>query len=441
MENNKRVVLPKNELIKYIQDSNDNVLDLSLPSLTIIGLILIILDYFFYPGFREHNSIFILLSHCALFLPNFLMWIFIKYRNKIFPLLSFLSIILTVFLALYNHITIFHQITVYGYGLIGALIIVYLPSFQILLISFLSYAILVVMLITNTPVNELLRSNMLNGLVATVIAILAAHFKNKILYVTFEKNYLLKRSKKELEFKKMIIEENFNQLKDYEKKKDKMLAAIAHELNTPLSVIYGHLSIIKKKCEKNEKFKRSCSAIERNTDRLIKNVSNILNLMKSQITDVAEKLEIIELVKYLEPIIYDYEIVLKQHKIKFTCEIADVKIFINKENLRIIIENLLDNAYKYSKEGSNIIFFVEKEGKRIKFGVKDEGIGISMDEKDKIFEEFYRAKLGKTKQIPGLGLGLSIVSSLLSKYGSKLEYTSELGKGSTFYFYLEEYEK
>ncbi|MCD6578246.1 hypothetical protein J7L48_02085, partial [bacterium] len=66
----KEIILPKNELIKYIENSNADVLNLSVPSLTIIGLALVILDYFFYPGFKEENSIFIHLSHWALFLPH-----------------------------------------------------------------------------------------------------------------------------------------------------------------------------------------------------------------------------------------------------------------------------------------------------------------------------------------------------------------------------------
>ncbi len=440
MEEVKKIILPDNILNREIRNSNFEALNFFIPFLTIIGIILVGLDFIFFKGFKEENSIYIHLAHWFLFLPNLLMWFFIRRKKNYFPILAFSMTMLAVFLTLLYDLRVFTNITVYIYGIMSAFFILYFKPKEAFILILLSFIIFVLLLTTMTPINKLYRSNLINGTVATIIAFLFARIKNNLLYKTFVKEYQLKKSKEEIEVKNNTIEDNFKQLQEYEKKKDKMLAAVAHELNTPLSVIYGHLNLIKSKLQEDDTFEKPYFAIERNVKRLMNNVSKILDLMKSQVTDSEEKEEIIELKKYLKPICYDYNALAKEKGKHFHNKIMDVKLFINRENLQIIIENLLDNAFKYSKAGSNIHFFAESTGEKVKIGVEDEGLGVADDDKDRILEEFYRAKLGKTKQIPGLGLGLSIVNGLLAKYNSKLEYTSELDKGSTFYFYLDKYE-
>jgi signal transduction histidine kinase len=108
----------------------------------------------------------------------------------------------------------------------------------------------------------------------------------------------------------------------------------------------------------------------------------------------------------------------------------------NKYQIRQVIENLLDNAIRYSREKGVVEIKIERKGKKVYFEVKDNGVGIPKEEQKYIFQKFFRAKNIKRYQTIGTGLGLYISKALVERSGGKIGFFSQEGKGSTFWFTL-----
>jgi signal transduction histidine kinase len=106
-------------------------------------------------------------------------------------------------------------------------------------------------------------------------------------------------------------------------------------------------------------------------------------------------------------------------------------IIADEDRLRDVIYNLLDNAVKYSHSGGLVSLRAELEGDRVRLSVSDQGVGISEADLPRIFERFYRADKGRSRELGGTGLGLSIVKHIVQLHGGTIEGTSAPGKGTT----------
>jgi len=107
----------------------------------------------------------------------------------------------------------------------------------------------------------------------------------------------------------------------------------------------------------------------------------------------------------------------------------------NDEMVRLFT-NLISNAVKYNKENGRININVSGEDKFIKIEIADTGIGLKPAEQEKLFQEFFRAKNEKTKNISGTGLGLSIVKRIIESYSGKIKVESEYGSGTSIKVFL-----
>ena len=108
----------------------------------------------------------------------------------------------------------------------------------------------------------------------------------------------------------------------------------------------------------------------------------------------------------------------------------DVKRSVNGELLRILVNNLIQNAFRYGKKNGNVYVRLYEEDKKAVIKVRDDGIGISADELLRIWERFYRIDKSRSKK--GLGLGLSLVKQITEYYGGSVNVSSEEGKGTEF---------
>ena len=112
------------------------------------------------------------------------------------------------------------------------------------------------------------------------------------------------------------------------------------------------------------------------------------------------------------------------------------KVKADSGEINRIFTNIISNAMKYNKDNGSITATVKKSGNYIVCSIKDTGIGMRPQDKEKLFQEFYRIKNDKTRNIPGTGLGLSIVKRIVESYAGKIEVNSEYGVGSEFIVYL-----
>ena len=107
-------------------------------------------------------------------------------------------------------------------------------------------------------------------------------------------------------------------------------------------------------------------------------------------------------------------------------------VLADRDALSIIVANLVDNAIKYTPEGGTVSVTTGREGMYATIAVRDTGIGLSAEDRERIFEEFYRVRSEQTHGITGTGLGLSLVKRLVEQHQGSIGVGSEPGKGSTF---------
>ena len=123
-------------------------------------------------------------------------------------------------------------------------------------------------------------------------------------------------------------------------------------------------------------------------------------------------------------------------KIKFESKENLPKVFADSSQIKLVIENLIDNAMRYTKEGGKVGILLERKGKGVIFRIKDDGVGIPARDQKSIFQKFFRSGNALRHRTQGSGLGLYIAKSMVEKSGGKIGFKSEENKGSTFWFNL-----
>lgn len=211
--------------------------------------------------------------------------------------------------------------------------------------------------------------------------------------------------------------------------KSAFLANMSHEIRTPLNAIVGFSQLLPA-AETAEEKKLYSGIINQNSDILLQLINDILDLSKIE----AGTLEYIKRPMNLGEVCRTIYAVHKERVkegVTLVFDNEDENLFIEGDQNRImqVITNFLTNASKFTYEGEIRLGF-ERTDKNIRVYVKDTGIGIEPEKVDHVFERF--VKLNSFAQ--GTGLGLSICQMIIEKIGGEIGVTSELGKGSTFYF-------
>lgn len=233
----------------------------------------------------------------------------------------------------------------------------------------------------------------------------------------------------------LVVVNDISNLKHLDNLKRDLVANVSHELKTPITSIKGFVETLLEGGEDPLKAKRFLEIISKQTDRLIAIINDLLSL--SRLEQNADSNEINYEESEIEPLINsaieDYEFRAKEKNISIyvKCD-SNLKAEVNKLLIEQAIDNLLDNAIKYSDNNKsiNIISHIN-EGSLI-ISVKDEGFGISKEDIPRLFERFYRVDKSRSRDEGGTGLGLAIVKHIAQVHNGSVEVESEPGKGSTF---------
>ncbi len=219
------------------------------------------------------------------------------------------------------------------------------------------------------------------------------------------------------------------------------LQNLSHELKTPIFAIQGYVDTLLDGAiynnEVNEKFLANAS----------KNVNRLVNLLDD--LDEISKLESGELKMLFENfIIQDVvkevfeSLELKAHKKAIKCSIKKgcefpINVYADKERIRQVCTNLIDNAVKYGKEYGNIeASFYNVDGNNVLIEISDDGYGIAEDHLNRIFERFYRTDLARSRKAGGSGLGLAICKHIIEAHRQNIHVRSKIDVGSSFGFTL-----
>ncbi|MHC1737574.1 MAG: response regulator [Ignavibacteriaceae bacterium] len=214
--------------------------------------------------------------------------------------------------------------------------------------------------------------------------------------------------------------------------KSSFLANMSHELRTPLQAINGYADILHHDIE-DPQFKEMAKGIYNSGIRLSETLNLILDLSKLESEKMDFFYQKIDLVKETEDIIDQFTETAERKGlvIKFVFSQSPISINTDGRAIRSILNNLINNAVKYTDEGGISINISLLEN-FVEIKVADSGIGIALEHQQTIFEEFRQVSEGISRNFEGTGLGLNITKKLVEKFGGVISVDSEIGIGSTF---------
>ncbi|PJJ80212.1 sensor histidine kinase [Mucilaginibacter auburnensis] len=230
-------------------------------------------------------------------------------------------------------------------------------------------------------------------------------------------------------------------LKVQEKFRRDFLSNISHEFKTPLFAIQGYIEAIQDDdLEDKEMVRQFLDKASRNVDRLsylIKDLDEISKLESGELPINYSRFKINDLIK---EVIETLEIKAKQHHIKISFKQKyDEPTTVNADRQKItqVLVNLLDNSFKYGKQGGTTSVTLFDLDEQVLVEVTDDGIGIEEKYLPRLFERFFRTDASRSRQIGGSGLGLAIVKHIIEAHQQTINVRSTEGLGSTFGFTLE----
>lgn len=225
--------------------------------------------------------------------------------------------------------------------------------------------------------------------------------------------------------------------KELEQRKDDFISMAGHELKTPLAALKLQTQLLAKQLAK-QGISHSISVLPRmeeranHLERLINELLDVSKMREGRLEYCWEPVDLDALlqsvVEIMQPMSTTHTIVVRGT--------APGQLIGDKGRLEQVFTNLINNALKYSPDASMVEIEVSTRGKMVIVSVRDQGIGIPQEQREKVFERFYRASAPGQKAFPGLGMGLYIVAEIVKQHGGTITVESQLGKGSTFYVTL-----
>ena len=223
--------------------------------------------------------------------------------------------------------------------------------------------------------------------------------------------------------------------------KTEFISTVSHELSTPMSSIQGISEILGAgKVKERSKREELLNLIACESSRLSRLLRNILDFGKIEQGAETFHLERAEVISVIEEAAEIFRSQLEVQGFKLRIETPDEPVYldIDRDAVKQVLINLIDNAMKYSLEKKEIDILLIAEKGKVEIRVKDKGIGIPEEELEKVFEKFHRVPQGIQLNPKGVGLGLKLVRCIMKSHGGEVKVESARGKGSTFRLFFPE---
>lgn len=230
---------------------------------------------------------------------------------------------------------------------------------------------------------------------------------------------------------------DIHEIKELDQQKDYFISLASHELKTPVTSLKGYTQLLQTTYQEHgDSFLiNALDVIEKQTVRLNKFIAELLDLSKIKSGNLLFDEEYFELNHFLKEIMEEKRQLNPRHLINFDAGDAAV-VYADKERIRQVVANIVNNAVKYSPGSNTIYVKSEIRNDEVVVSIEDHGIGITEVDQGKIFDRFYRAADKSAKTYPGFGIGLYIASEIIKRSNGTISVKSEPGKGSVFYFSL-----
>jgi len=223
-------------------------------------------------------------------------------------------------------------------------------------------------------------------------------------------------------------------LRELDRIKSDFVATVSHELRTPLTNIIGSIEVLADGDfgELTPQQGRVVDVMERNSRRLLELIKDLLDLNQIESEGLGIRLASTELRPLVDGVRSQVAGVAEARNVTMVFELDDElgSAVVDGHQLVRVLENLLTNAVKFSPEGETVTVRVERTGSHVVVVVADHGIGIPAEEQERLFTRFFRSSAATENAIPGTGLGLVIVKSIVEDHGGTISVDSTLGEGT-----------
>ena len=227
-------------------------------------------------------------------------------------------------------------------------------------------------------------------------------------------------------------------VEDLSRLKDEFLSIASHELRTPVTSIKGYTQLAKTLIKENDLATSEeylDTALDQ-IDRMSRLILELLDVSRIETGKLEMRREAIEWPQFVRNVVQRHHTAVSDRLFHVNIPEMTAVIMGDRDRLEQVLGNLLENAVKYSPEGSEILVSVETRDGQVVTSVSDRGIGIPTDELNQVFERFHRGRQVSSTNYGGLGLGLYITKQIVERHGGTISVESKEGAGTTFSFAL-----
>jgi two-component system phosphate regulon sensor histidine kinase PhoR len=230
------------------------------------------------------------------------------------------------------------------------------------------------------------------------------------------------------------------ELQKLQRVRSEFLGNVSHELRTPIFTLQGYLETLLNGAIDDPSVNRSfIEKASAHAARLNSLLNDLIDISRIESGEMKMSFRYFRVNDFLESVVNDFQRAAQQRGVTLSISPAtdpDVEVFGDKERLREVMSNLVDNAIKYNGERGNVNVSTERIEGKVRLVVSDTGVGIGEEHLSRIFERFYRVDKDRSRAVGGTGLGLAIVKHIVEAHGSKVDVQSTPGKGTSFGFIL-----
>jgi two-component system sensor histidine kinase VicK len=229
-----------------------------------------------------------------------------------------------------------------------------------------------------------------------------------------------------------------------EEERKQFVSNVSHELRTPLTSMRSYIEALADGAWQDPDLApRFLEVTQNETDRMIRMIQDLLHLSRIDSGKSVLNLEIVDMTEMLEHVLNRFDMVIhsaeyegKDYQIRKDILQESVFVEVDPDRMIQVLDNIMNNAIKYSPDGGTITGKMEKRYDTVLISIRDEGMGIPKADLNKIFSRFYRVDRARSRAMGGSGLGLAISKEVVEQHGGRIWAESTEGKGTTFYLSL-----
>jgi len=248
------------------------------------------------------------------------------------------------------------------------------------------------------------------------------------------------RDEKGLILGKITVFHDVTHFKEVDRLKSEFVSQVSHELRTPLTSIKGYIDNLRDGItgELNEKQTEYLTRMEKNAERLIRLISDLLDISRIESGKMNLHVVPFQFYELIGGVVNSLRPLFTQKRLEMLLNPfeGDGCLHGDRDRLEQALTNLIDNAIRYTPNGGRITISLEQNHQFLKTTIKDTGVGISPEDQSRIFDRFYTLDQCTLSGPKGTGLGLFITKNIIEMHGGEIRVSSEVGKGSEFSFTL-----